>query len=98
MDFVVINKYWFGFNECVSEVSKYLFNIDGLNVEFWVWFLNYLVNVIMNVELEENKDLLLKFFIMNRINYNVFYFIKINNLNVVYFNIGSFLKVKGNFV
>lgn len=95
-DPVVINKYRLGFNECASEVSKYLSNSDGLNAEFRARLLNHLANVTMNVEPEENKDLSPKSSTMNRTNYNAPYPIKTNNLNVVHSNTGSPLKVKGN--
>lgn len=92
----MINKYRLGFNECASEVSKYLSNSDGLNAEFRARLLNHLANVTMNVEPEENKDLSPKSSTMNRTNYNAPYPIKTNNLNVVHSNTGSPLKVKGN--
>lgn len=97
-DPAVINKYRLGFNECASEVSKYLANVDGLNAEFRARLLNHLANVTMNVEQpEENKDLSPKSSTMNKITYSAPYpKITTNNLNVVLSNSGSALNMKGS--
>lgn len=97
-DPAVINKYRLGFNECASEVSKYLSNVDGLNAEFRARLLNHLANVTTNVEQpEENKDISPKASPVNRVAYHAPY-PKVNstNLNIVQSNAGQILKVNGS--
>ena len=45
----VLNKYHAGFNECANEVSRYLGNVEGMDVEQRARLLNHLANSITSV-------------------------------------------------
>ncbi|XP_061197031.1 transcription factor HES-4-A-like [Saccostrea echinata] len=92
-DPAVINKYRLGFNECASEVSKYLANMDGLNTDFRARLLNHLANITTNTEQpEETKEP--KSPPLTKISHQGPY-PKVNS-NAAQSNPGHVLKVNGN--
>lgn len=49
-DPAIINKYRLGFNECASEVSKFLGSQDSMDAEVRAKLLNHLANVVVSTE------------------------------------------------
>lgn len=95
-DPAMINKYRLGFNECASEVSKYLANMDGLNTDFRARLLNHLANITTNTEQPEEPKEPKSPPLAKISNQGPYPKLNSNNSNAVQSNQGHVLKVNGN--